>query len=35
MATSDFREDAQSLWYELGGEGADEYSAYIKSERQR
>ena len=35
MATPAFREDAQSLGYELGGEGADEFSAYIKSELQR
>jgi tripartite-type tricarboxylate transporter receptor subunit TctC len=35
MATPSFREDAQSLGYELGGEGADEFSAYIKSELQR
>jgi tripartite-type tricarboxylate transporter receptor subunit TctC len=35
MATPAFREDAQSLGYELGGEGAEEFSAYIKSELQR
>jgi tripartite-type tricarboxylate transporter receptor subunit TctC len=35
MATPAFREEAQSLGYELGGEGADEFSAYIKSELQR
>ncbi len=35
MATPAFRDDAQSLGYELGGEGADEFSAYIKSELLR
>lgn len=35
MTTPAFREDAQSLGYELGGEGAEEFSAYIKSELQR
>jgi len=35
MATPAFREDAQSLGYELGGEGAEEFAAYIKSELQR
>jgi tripartite-type tricarboxylate transporter receptor subunit TctC len=35
MASPAFREDAQNMGYELGGEGADEFSAYIKSELQR
>jgi tripartite-type tricarboxylate transporter receptor subunit TctC len=35
MATPAFRADAQSLGYELGGEGAEEFSAYIKSELLR
>jgi tripartite-type tricarboxylate transporter receptor subunit TctC len=35
MSTPAFRADAQSLGYELGGEGAEEFSAYIKSELLR
>jgi tripartite-type tricarboxylate transporter receptor subunit TctC len=35
MTSPAFREDAQSLGYELGGEGAEEFSAYIKSELLR
>jgi tripartite-type tricarboxylate transporter receptor subunit TctC len=35
MATPAFRAEAQSLGYELGGESADEFSAYIKSELVR
>ena len=35
MATPEFRAEAQSLGYELGGEGAEEFSAYIKSELLR
>jgi tripartite-type tricarboxylate transporter receptor subunit TctC len=35
MNSPEFRAEAQSLGYELGGEGADEFSAYIKSELQR
>jgi tripartite-type tricarboxylate transporter receptor subunit TctC len=35
MATPAFRAEAQSLGYELGGEAADEFSAYIKSEMVR
>jgi len=35
MATPAFRADAQSLGYELGGEGVEEFSAYIKSELLR
>ena len=35
MATPAFRAEAQNLGYELGGEAADEFSAYIKSEMVR
>jgi tripartite-type tricarboxylate transporter receptor subunit TctC len=35
MSTPAFRADAQSLGYELGGEGVEEFSAYIKSELLR
>jgi tripartite-type tricarboxylate transporter receptor subunit TctC len=35
MATPEFRAEAKSLGYELGGEGAEEFSAYIKSELLR
>ncbi len=35
MNSPDFRAEAQSLGYELGGEGADEFAAYIKAELLR
>jgi tripartite-type tricarboxylate transporter receptor subunit TctC len=35
MATPEFRADAVNLGYELGGEGPEEFTAYIKAESTR